>query len=423
MKTFWRRGRGSGEARGSSFYCTALDVGTEFAKALVCEIKNGQGHILGVGRQRQTEHEMQEGRVTDIDAVVANCDVALRQAEDMTEEICGRKVVPDQTVIGIAGEFVKGAAYTVQCQRPKATSPLAVGELEGIVRRAERLALSQVRQQLSWETGTPDAAISLVNAAIVEVVIDGYRVVNPLRFQGKNLQVTVFNAFAPLVHIGALRTVAAELELELLAVVAEPYAVARCLGTGDAIFVDVGGGTTDIALVRNGGIQSTRSYALGGRAFTKRLALALGLPYQRAEELKLDYARGKLEKARAADVKKALAPEVTTWLDGVELILEEMAGNEPLPPRFYLCGGGSALPEIVECLRAHPWHKKLPFSRYPDVNVIKPQEVVGLLDRTRLLVSQQDITPMALAYQAANMDRDTSIQEQVLRRVIKAMKI
>ncbi|MBI4758181.1 MAG: hypothetical protein HY783_04160, partial [Chloroflexi bacterium] len=45
MKTFWRRGRGSGEARGSSFYCTALDVGTEFAKALVCEIKNGQGHI------------------------------------------------------------------------------------------------------------------------------------------------------------------------------------------------------------------------------------------------------------------------------------------------------------------------------------------------------------------------------------------
>ncbi len=59
-----------------------------------------------------------------------------------------------------------------------------------------------------------------------------------------------------------------------------------------ALFVDVGGGTTDVALVRQGGIEGTRMFALGGRAFTKSLADRLDLPFPRAEALKVDYARG-----------------------------------------------------------------------------------------------------------------------------------
>ncbi len=78
---------------------------------------------------------------------------------------------------------------------------------------------------------------------------------------------------------------------------AEPYAVARVLGSDQvrqagALFVDVGGGTTDVALVRQGGIEGTRMFALGGRAFTKSLADRLDLPFPRAEALKVDYARG-----------------------------------------------------------------------------------------------------------------------------------
>ena len=97
---------------------------------------------------------------------------------------------------------------------------------------------------------------------------------NPVGFQGRNVQIAIFNAFAPLVHLGALQTVASQLDLELIEVVAEPYAVARVLDAeqvrqAGALFVDVGGGTTDVALVRQGGIEGTRMFALGGRAFTK----------------------------------------------------------------------------------------------------------------------------------------------------------
>src|SRR4029078_7725082 len=94
----------------------------------------------------------------------------------------------------------------------------------------------------------------------------------------------IFSACSPLVHLGALQTVASQLDLELLEIVAEPYAVARVLGSdqarqGGALLVGVAGGTTDVALVRQGGIEGTRMFALGGRAFTKSLADRLELPF------------------------------------------------------------------------------------------------------------------------------------------------
>ena len=72
-----RRGRGLAA-------CTALDVGTEFAKALVFEIDDeGLGTVRGVGRKRQGLSHMQSGTVADIAAVVDNCTVALQEAEEM----------------------------------------------------------------------------------------------------------------------------------------------------------------------------------------------------------------------------------------------------------------------------------------------------------------------------------------------------
>ena len=145
---------------------------------------------------------------------------------------------------------------------------------------------------------------------------------------------------------------ASQLDLELLEIVAEPYAVARVLGSeqvrqAGALFVDVGGGTTDVALVRQGGIEGTRMFALGGRAFTKSLADRLDLPFPRAEELKVDYARGLAGRRTATTSPRSSPTTSRVWAAGVELVLEELAAGDLLPGRIYLCGGGSRLPEIA----------------------------------------------------------------------------
>src|SRR5258708_38038101 len=102
--------------------------------------------------------------------------------------------------------------------------------------------------------------------------------------------------------------------------VAETYALARCLSANartdsGAIFIDIGGGTTDIALVRQGGIEETRMFALGGRTFTRRLAANKGLSIKDAERLKLRYSSGGIKGGEREEIQKIFTAESKTWLD------------------------------------------------------------------------------------------------------------
>ena len=417
LRRFWTR---EGEAEGLTA-CTALDVGTEFAKALVFEIEGGLGVVRGVGRKRQGLAHMQSGTVADISAVVDNCAVALQEAEEMA----GFR--PEQVVIGIAGELVKGFTTIVDQQRLKADLPITQPELGKLIEGVQRQAMREAERSVTWETGLQSVDVRLVHAAVVGAWIDGYAVTNPIGFQGRNVRIAIFDAFAPLVHLGALQTVAAKLELELVAVVAEPYAVARVLDSeqvrqGGALFVDVGGGTTDVALVRQGGIEGTRMFALGGRAFTKSIADRLELPFPRAEALKVDYARG-ISGDREAEVRDIVADDAAVWAAGVELVMEELAAGDLLPGRIYLCGGGSRLPEIREALSADSFSRHLPFARPPEVSILAPEQIETIRDETRLLEDQQDVTPMGLAYQAIELGSSQNPLEASLRRVVKAMRI
>ena len=155
--------------------------------------------------------------------------------------------------------------------------------------------------------------------------------------------------------------------------------MARVLGADNvrqagALFIDVGGGTTDVALVRQGGIEGTRMFALGGRAFTKSIADRLDLPFPRAESLKVDYARG-LPVDRRDEVAEIVRDDVAVWSAGVELVMEELAAGEMLPSRIHVCGGGSRLPEISEAIAAERFWKRLPFARPPEVAIMAPDQV------------------------------------------------
>lgn len=418
---FWRRiWQRDGEEVPAA--CTALDIGTEFAKALVFEIDStGHGTVRGVGRKRQGLSHMQSGTVADIAAVVDNCSVALQEAEEMA----GFR--PTQVVIGIAGELVKGFTTTHAQERRKPDQPITEGELQRLIDGVQREALREAERAITWETGLPNVDVRLVHAAVTGASIDGYPLTNPVGFQGRHVRISIFNAFAPLVHLGALQSVASQLDLELLEIVAEPYAVARVLASDavrqvGALFVDVGGGTTDIALVRSGGIEGTRMFALGGRAFTKSIADRLDLPFPRAEALKIDYARG-LDVADRETVHLIIADDVAVWAAGVELVLEELAGGDLLPGRIYLCGGGSRLPEIRQALAAESFWRRLPFSRPSEVTIMSPDQVEAIEDATQLLVDQQDVTPLGLAYQAIELSGEEDPLDAALRRVLRVMKV
>ena len=163
-------------------------------------------------------------------------------------------------------------------------------------------------------------------------------------------------------------------------------------------------------------------FALGGRAFTKSLADRLDLPFPRAESAKVDYARG-LDVDRRDEIAEIVADDVEVWAAGVELVMEELGGGDLLPNRIYICGGGSRLPEIPDALSAERFWKRLSFARPPEVVIMAPSLVEMISDATDLLVDQQDVTPLGLAYQAIELQTTEDPLDAALRRVLRAMKV
>ena len=104
-------------------------------------------------------------------------------------------------------------------------------------------------------------------------------------------------------------------------------------------------------------------------------------------------------------------------------VLEEFGQAGLLPGRIELCGGGSALPEIRAALEADGFGSELPFARRPQVSMMQPDAVSEIRDATGSLVDQQDVTPMALAYQAVEAARPQEPLDAALKRVLKGMRV
>lgn len=356
-----------------------LDIGTEFVKAVLArKTKNGDLEVMGVGKARQQEGNMHAGAVADIPAVVAVCEDALAQVEDQA----GEKA--ELTVVGIAGELIKGNTTTVNYTRKNPNKPITDSEMSEIVKKVQQKSGEVAKKTVALETGNDNVEVRLINSAIVSLLIDGYKISNPIGFKGSDVVIQFYTAFAPLIHVAAIEKVCAELNLDLLTVAVEPFAVCRaCLGDDvesnfSGVVMDIGGGTTDIAVVEDGGVEGTKMFSIGGRSFTHQIAESLGVDFETAEDYKLNFDTGELDDRVKAKVETAISRNISVWLTGVEVALEEFEMMNSLPRKVLLCGGGASLSPLQETLAISDWYKGLPFSRRPVIHLIDVNDLPNL---------------------------------------------
>lgn len=377
-------------------HIVALDVGTEFVKALIARINGSKVEIVGVGRAHQQLSDMQAGAIADIGSVVQNCNDALAQAEQQAG------VSVRTAILGIAGELVKGTTITVPCRRKDPELEIDIYEMEQMISLAQERASAKAKENLALELGQHQPEVRMVNSALVAITIDGYQVTNPIGFKGRDVKIQLYTAFAPMIHIAALERVAKELDLDLLAVAAEPFAVARSVigdnpnATMSAVLMDVGGGTTDIAVVNDGGVQGTKMFGIGGRAYTRAIERDLGVDFETAEQLKVGDTDKEPTAAQKTAINGALDKTCDVWVAGVELALSEFTELDNIPHRIMLCGGGASLKNLTQALKETNWYAEVPFTRKPTVAFITPNQIADIKDSTGDVTDHTFVTAMGL---------------------------
>ena len=413
----------------------ALDIGTAFVKAVVARQEGDTLKIIGIGKARQALSNMYAGAIADIPAVVATCEKALAQAEQQAG------VMSKLTVVGIAGELIKGNTSTVHYKRRNGNKPITEQEMDLIIKRVQDRAGEKARKEVALETDNDNVEVRLINSAIVSLSIDGYKVANPIGFKGSDLTIQFYTAFAPLVHISAIEKVCAELNLDLLAVAVEPFAVCRaCLGDDvdsnfSAIVMDIGGGTTDIAVVDDGGVEGTKMFSIGGKSFTRQISEKLGVDYDTAERIKIQLSQDPLDQPEKTTIEEAkqhinltdteeqkvmsaVMDNLDVWLGGVQLALEDF-DVEMLPGKFLLCGGGAGLQQLQETLAMTDWFKDLPFSRRPVIHLLDDPDIPGIENHTEYDLDYSFITAFGLLRVAldtlAGADEETGLRAKLAK--------
>lgn len=394
----------------------ALDIGTSSVKSAVLADIDHELLLKGVGMAMQQEGNMQNGSIIDLARVVENAQLAIRQAENMA------RITPKKLVIGISGELVKGMTLTLRYPpREYADKRVDSNEIKTMIHELQLQAVERVRRMLSDELSLSEVDLRLINASVVGMRMDGDTVSDLRGLTGKMVEFDIYNAFAPTFHFGNLQAIAAELPMyDLKGVFVHSFALAHSLSLlsegVNALIIDIGSGTTDIAVVSNGTLQGTKSFALGGQTFTKRIAFDLGISLTEAETVKLHYCEGALDRKSSKVIGEVLQTDLETWLMGLQLSLHELNISQ-LPTTLYLCGKSSGIPELKPLLEQTGWYQNFPHDKSPVVHSLQ------LTDFSPSMLGNEmdalDFLPaFAISHTAYHLLNQNTFVEGVLNNVI-----
>ena len=368
-----------------------LDIGTAKVMVVVAEVlPNGELKLAGLGVA--PSNGLKRGVVVNIDATVQSIQQALKEAELMAD--C--KITRVYT--GITGSHIRGK---------NSKGMVAIKDRE--VTAADVARVVETAKAINIST---DQRLLLVEPQ--EFIIDGQDVKEPIGMSGIRLE--------SMVHIVTGAQSAAEniikcvrrcgLDVEQLML--NPLASSLSVLTEDerelgVALVDIGAGTTDVAIFTNGAIRHTAVIPIAGDLITSDIAMALRTPTKDAEDIKVEsgYAKQMLADPEAqVEVpglgdrgprmlsRQALAgviePRVEEIFSLVQQIIRESGFEEMLSSGIVLTGGSCIMPGMVELgedIFLKPVRRGIPkYSSALADMVAQPRAatVMGLLEEARL---------------------------------------
>jgi len=382
----------------SNFYIS-LDIGTEVLKGLLFSVSEIGVEVWHSFNVKQQTKAMRSGVILDDVTVAENANLVVQKLVENLEE----NERPSTVVLGMAGELINGISITVNYDRGNNSKrPVSDDEERKIFNSIFSNILQNGRGELAKRLSTTEDNVEVLHITVTGVEVDRRKGQSLVGSTGREIKVFLYASFAPKKYVESVKRIVNQLNLRIGAIAAQPFAVSRSFGGSrdpsfSSIFVDVGGGTTDVAVVQEGNIIQTQMYPYGGRAFTQRIEAEMDTTYSIAESRKIKYSEGELQLDLRDQIRRIIAQDVSLWVESLQVALEHFEGITEFPTEIYMCGGGAMIPDIKEQILTYPWAKVLPFKRNPKVSLINPSRLDKVYDKSGLLVNPYDVTPASLA--------------------------
>jgi cell division protein FtsA len=327
-----------------------LDIGTSKVVALVAELSpEGQFNVLGLGQT--SSKGLKKGVVVNIEATVQSIQKALEEAELMSD----RRII--QVFTGIAGNHI--VSFNSSGMVAIRDKEVGAGDVERVLETAKAINIPTDQQ--------------ILHILIQEFIIDGQEDVRePIGMSGLRLEVKVHIVTGAVSAAQNIVKCVRRCGLEVNDLILQPLASSLAVLTEDekelgVVLIDIGGGTTDIAIYSQGSIRHTAVIPIAGDQITNDIAMALRTPTIEAEDLKIHHGVARQELADATamiDVpsvgdreprpmsKQALAaviePRVEELFTLVRNIVRESGYEDMVSSGIVLTGGTAMMPGMEE---------------------------------------------------------------------------
>ncbi|OGW58733.1 MAG: cell division protein FtsA, partial [Nitrospirae bacterium RIFCSPLOW2_12_42_9] len=250
----------------------ALDIGTTKVCALAAEItRENRIKLLGTGTS--PSHGLKKGVVINIEETVDSIKNAIREAG----KTAGIEIKGVYT--GIAGSHISG--INSRGVVPIKNQEVTINDIEKAIETARAVTIP------------PDKEI--LHVIPQEFIVDGQNgIKNPLGISGVRLEVQVHIITGGITSVQNIVKSINKAGLEVMDIMLQPLASSEAVLTQDekdlgVVMIDIGGGTTDLAIFTNGAIAHTAVIPVGGNHVTNDIAIGLSTPASEAEKIKIQY--------------------------------------------------------------------------------------------------------------------------------------
>lgn len=375
----------------------SLDIGTRTIIGIVGEYdENEQFKVLAYTLKEHKKRNMYDGQIHDIDEVA-------KTVKEIVKELEG-KVGKSLKVVSIAaaGRALKthriSLEQTIDNTKEISKYNIETLELEAIQKAQEEINKVDINKNLKYYS---------IGYTVIDYYLDESRMEKLEGHRGDRIGVELLATFLPQIVIEGLYSVISRVGLEVGSITLEPIAAINVaikpeLRLLNLALVDIGAGTSDIAITKDGQIISYGMTSTAGDEITERLAKAYLLDFNNSEKLKIELS--KKEEQEYTDIlgithKTSTKEIVNNIIDIVEIIAKDITDkileyNTKSPNAVFLIGGSSQMPMLKEIIAEN---LGLPKERVSIRDTSFIENIEGLGDGN----GPDMITPIGIAIEGA----------------------